>query len=142
MLRVEIRKLIRLQVMLCVVAVSLFAAADVFAQKASRIKFKRGAHSAYVSGTLSGYDSKRLYLLRVRSDQTLNTEAIGISQGNHYITIYITSPSGEPVGDSDASCNNRREIAPTEPGDYRIEVVECQKADPWRGSFRFRVTVK
>jgi hypothetical protein len=46
------------------------------------------------------------------------------------------------VGDSDASCNNRREISPTVAGDYRIEVVECQKADRWRGRFYLRVSVR
>jgi hypothetical protein len=53
----------------------------------------------------------------------------------------MTAPTGEEVGDSDASCNDRREIASTTAGDYRITVVECRKGDPWRGSFRFRVTV-
>jgi hypothetical protein len=58
------------------------------------------------------------------------------------ITIFVKDPNGNDIGDSDASCNNRREISPTEAGDYTIEVVECRKADPWRGRFTFRVAVR
>jgi hypothetical protein len=77
-------------------------------------------------------------VIKVRTGQTIRTEQIG---GVHPITIFISDPNGEGVGDSDASCNNRREITPTVAGDYQIQVVECQKADAWRGRFRFRVTV-
>ena len=112
---------------------------SVAAQRATRIRFARGAIRADVSGTLKNYRDKRNFVIKVRAGQTLRTEQIG---GSHPITIFITDPSGEGVGDSDASCNNRREITPTIAGDYRIQVVECQKADAWRGSFRFRVSVK
>jgi hypothetical protein len=97
---------------------------------------------ANVSGSLRGYNSERSYLLRVLEGQTIRTEQLKSSRSLKYITIYITDPNGSPVGDSDASCNDRREITPTIPGDYRIRVVECQKADPWRGTFRFRVSVR
>jgi hypothetical protein len=110
-----------------------------FAQRTTRIRFARGATKAIVTGSLRGYRDSRVYVIRVRNGQTLSTAQVG---GSHDITIYIKSPSGEDVGDSDASCNNRREISPTDAGDYRITVVECQKADAWRGSFRFRVTVR
>jgi len=110
-----------------------------FGQTPKRIKFARHAVSAKVSGTLSGYKSEQRFRIRVRDGQTLRTEQIG---DGHHITIYIEDPHGNDVGDSDASCNNRREITPTEAGDYLIRVVECQKADPWRGRFRFRVTVR
>lgn len=95
---------------------------------------------ANVSGTLNSYRSRRVYVIRVREGQTLKTEQVGDSPRR--ITIFVKGPSGDDVGDSDASCNNRREISPTEAGDYTIEVVECQKADPWRGRFTFRVTVR
>jgi hypothetical protein len=130
------KRLIKPIFILIVVAVSMIAAA---AQSPGRIRFARRATSAVVSGSLSGYRSSRTFLIRVRDGQTLRTEQVGDSQD---ITIYITDPKGRPVGDSDASCNNRREITPTTAGDYRIKVIECQKADPWRGRFRFRVTVR
>jgi hypothetical protein len=123
-------------------ALLLITCAPTLGQKTSRINFRRGAYSANVSGSLRGYKSERTYLLRVREGQTIRTEKLKSSRSLKYITIYITDPNGNPVGDSDASCNDRREITPTIPGDYRIRVVECQKADPWRGTFRFRVSVR
>lgn len=112
------------------------------AQTEKRIRFAKGAVSATASGRLSGYDDKSTFLIKVNAGQTLSTEQIRGANSNRYITILITGPDGEPVGDSDASCNNRREVTPTVAGDYKIEVVECQKADPWRGKFKFRVTVR
>lgn len=106
----------------------------------TRIRFARGAVRADVSGTLNGFRSKRAFVIRVRSGQTLRTQQVG--GAGRPITIAIKDSDGNYVGDSDASCNNRKEISPTEAGDYTIEVVECQKADPWRGRFTFRVTVR
>jgi hypothetical protein len=117
-------------------AFSLTAAA----QAPKRIKFAPGATSAVVSGHLNGYRLGRRYVIRVRAGQTLTTRHLG--GGTHPITIFVTDPGGQDVGDSDASCNNRREIVPTVAGDYRIRVVECRKADRWHGPFRFRVTVQ
>lgn len=113
-------------------------AAELNAQ--TRIKFARGAVRADVSGTLNSFRGKRTYVIRVRPGQTLRTQQIGGT--SRRITISILDPAGNDVSDSDASCNNRKEISPTEAGDYTIEVVECQKADPWRGRFTFRVTVR
>ena len=112
------------------------------AQKPVRIKFARGATHATVSGTLNGYRDKRDFVIRVRAGQTLKTEQVILRQGSGAITIYITGPNGDPGGDADMSCNNRHEITPTTAGDYHIQVVECPKADRWRGRFRFRVSVK
>lgn len=109
------------------------------AQKAIRIKFERGAVSAVVSGRLSGFKSKKVFVIRVRAGQTLRTEQIG---SLHNITLFIEDPNGDDVTDADASCNNRKEVSPTIAGDYRLTVLECQKADPWRGTYRFRVTVR
>ena len=118
----------------------LSAVSDLQAQTPTRIKFTRGAARANVSGSLNSFRSKRVYVIRVREGQTLRTEQIGAAARR--VTIFVKDPNGNEVGDSDASCNNRREISPTEAGDYTIEVVECQKADPWRGHFTFRVTVR
>lgn len=113
-----------------------------FSQTTSRINFHRGAYSAVISGSLRSYKSERTYLLRVSEGQTIRTEQIKPSRSLKYITIYITDPNGQPVGDSDASCNDHREITPTVSGDYRIRVVECQKAEPWQGRFRFKISVR
>jgi hypothetical protein len=107
-----------------------------------RITFKRGARTAVVNGTLSGYGGKKVFIIRVRRGQALSTEQIKPDASNRYITVSIRAPNGSAVGDSDASCNNRKEISPTRAGDYRIEVYECQKADPWRGNFRLKVRVE
>ena len=108
-------------------------------QAPERIKFQRGSVSSEVTGTLNSYGNVRTYLIRVRKGQTIRTEQISGSS----ISITITDPNGTDVeGDSDASCNNRRKISPTVAGDYYIEVVECRKADEWRGRFTFRVTVR
>lgn len=117
-------------------------AVELNGQSASRIKFKRGAVSAKVTGTLAGFRGKRLYTIRVRAGQELKVEQIDPYSQSHRLTIHIFDPLGEVAGDFEASCNNHRYIAPTVSGDYRIEVVECQKADPWRGRFYFKVTVR
>lgn len=112
------------------------------AQNVKRIKFARGAISAMATGTLHNYKSKKVFVIRVRRGQTLRTEQIKSDRSLKYVTVFIKAPSGKYIGDSDASCNNRKEISPTSAGDYRIEVVECQKADAWRGSFKLKVTVE
>ena len=129
------KELVVLTVLICCLS---FTASTVSAQQSSRISFRKGATSAVITSNLNGYRQTKTYRIRVRVGQTLSTEQIG---DRHNISIFIKSPSGEDVGDSDASCNNRREITPTEAGDYTIYVVECRKADAWRGQFKFRVTV-
>jgi len=129
----------KLRLSIFAIAFVLVLAGVLSAQSTTRIKFKRGAVSSVVAGYLSGYTSKKTYVIKVRSGQTLRTEQIGSS---HNITIFIKDPNGEDVSDADASCNNRKEISPTVAGDYKITVVQCQKADEWRGNFRFRVMVR
>ena len=114
------------------------AGVSIGAQSPVRIKFVRGAISASVAGMLTGYSDSETYVIKVRSGQTLRTK----QTGKNYITISIKDPNGTYVGDADASCNNRKEVAPTVAGDYTLTVVQCQKADEWYGRFRFRVTVR
>jgi len=121
-----------------VVVILLLTATFAFSQQ--RITFKRGTKEAIVTGNLNGYKGKKVFVIRIRRGQTLRTEQIKNSS-NRYISVAITAPNGEDVTDSDASCNNRKEISPTSAGDYRIEVYECMKADAWRGSFRLKVRV-
>jgi hypothetical protein len=128
--------------MLAVITILLVLSSVVFAQNPTRIKFGKGATSVVVSGKLNGYKSQRVFVLKVRDGQTLSIEQIKNEASAKYITVSIKNPSGEDVSDWDASCNNRKEITPTEAGDYRITVVECAKADAWRGSFKLKVTVK
>lgn len=117
----------------------LICSAPAFAQRATRITFKRGAASATVSGTMSGYKSSRTYVIRVREGQTLTTEATGI----RHLTIAVEPPPGSTYEqDMAADCHDRNEVTPTVAGDYKITVVECLKADPFKGRFTFKVTVR
>ena len=126
------------KIVLVAVLTLLFAATQNLAQ--TRIRFARGVKRATVAGTLTSFHGRRVYVIRVRDGQTLTTEQVG--GRTTPITMFVRDSSGSEVGDSDASCNNRRQISPTDAGDYTIEVVECRKADPWRGRFTFRVTVR
>lgn len=125
-----------------IIAVLFLFSGAILAQSATRVKFRRGATGATLSGTLNGYRSQRIFVIRVRRGQTLRTEQIKSDSSSRYITVFIKNPRGRVVGDADASCNNRKEITPTAAGDYRIEVVQCRKADAWRGTFRLKVTVQ
>ncbi len=130
-----------IQILLIAVILSAFAV-ESFAQNAIRVRFRKGAFSKIVLGTLNGYQGKKVYVIRVRAGQTLKVEQIKSDASTRYVTLSIKSPSGEDVSDMDASCNNRKEVTPTESGDYVITVVECQKADAWRGRFKLKFTAE
>ncbi len=123
-------------------AVLMVSSAAAFSRPVKRIKFPRGATAVKIVGSLNGYKDRQVYLLRVRKGQTITTGGARSDSFPDYITVYVKAPNGAYLGDSDASCNSRREISPTVAGDYRIEVVECQKADARRGSFRLSVKVR
>ena len=126
-----------------IVLLIVFAASiAVSAQKAARITLYGKATSATISGTLRGYEDKKVYVIRVAEGQTLSTEQIKAEASLRYVSVSIKNPAGEDVTDSDASCNNQKQVAPTVAGDYTITVYECQKADEWRGRFKLKVTVK
>jgi hypothetical protein len=117
----------------------LVFSAVAFGQRTQRITFGKGRTSSMVTGTLTGYKSHRTFLIRVLNGQTLKTE----NAGNNYITISIEAPPGSTYEqDMAADCHDRNEVSPTAAGDYRITVTECLKADRWRGTFKFRVTVR
>ncbi len=104
----------------------------------TRIHFARGATSKVITGTLSGWKSHRTYVIHVKKGQTLTTESVKNS-----ITIGVEAPPGSTYEqDMAADCHDKNEVNPTARGDYRITVTECQKADPWRGTFKFRVSVQ
>lgn len=129
-----------LRVLIVTVFVFLISV-EVSAQKATRIEFYKDSTGATVSSNLRNYKDRKVYVIKIRAGQTLKTEQIK-GDSTRYITVSIKNPSGKVVGDSDASCNNRKEITPTVAGDYTITIYECQKADEWRGRFRLKVTVK
>ncbi|MGH7782824.1 MAG: hypothetical protein ACREO5_03135 [Candidatus Binatia bacterium] len=113
-------------------------AASASAQRPTRITFARGATTKIVTGTLSGYRSHKTYVIHVRRGQTLTTEAV-----KNFITIGVEAPPGSTYEqDMAADCHDKNEVSPTARGDYKITVTECRKADRWRGTFRFRVTVR
>ena len=128
------KTLLKFTVILAVVA---FFATAAFSQT-TRIKFKKGATSATVTGTMKSYKSTRTYIIRVREGQTLNTENVG----SHSITLGIEGPPGSGYEqDMAADCHSTNEITPTAAGDYTITVTECQKADAWKGTFKMKITV-
>ena len=111
----------------------------VLAQRPTTIRFARGTHETVVTGTLNGYKSKRVYTIRVGDGQTITTENVG----KNYITISIEPPPGSAYEqDMAADCHDRNEVTPTAKGVYKITVTECQKADPWRGRFKFKITAR
>lgn len=128
----------KLALFVAILGVLAFASTDVSAQKPTRITFAKGATEKVVTGSMTGFGSKRVYVIRVKAGQTLTSE----NAGDNYITIDIKAPKGstyEP--DLAANCHDQHEVTPTAAGDYIITVTECQKADPWKGTFKFKVIV-
>ena len=129
------KKLILIIFAAAILSVSTVAAS---AQSVTRITFAHGATSKVVTGTLNGYKSHRTYVIRVKKGQTLTTEAV-----KNFITIGVEAPPGSTYEqDMAADCHDKNEVNPTARGDYKITVTECMKADRWRGTFKFRVTVQ
>ena len=114
----------------------LILSVTTFARPVKRIKFAKGATKVTVTGKLNNYKDKQVYLLRLRAGQRLKINS------NQYVTLSVVDPNGDDVMDRDASCNGRADISPTVAGDYKIIVVECQKADAWKGNFKLNLSVK
>lgn len=123
------------RMIICAVVLIMLATSATFA-KPTRITFKRGAKKAVVSSSMTGFKSRREFVLRLRAGQTLDVSS------NKSITLTILDPSGEDVMDRDLSCNGRASISPTVAGDYKIIVTECMKADPWSGTFKLFVSAR
>jgi hypothetical protein len=113
----------------------LVIASTAFARPVKRIKFPRGATKVTVKGYLNGYKDEQIYLIRVRKGQKMTLEA------NRYVSLFITGPNGEDASDMDLSCHSHQVVENTKAGDYKIRAVECEKADPWKGSFKLIVRV-
>lgn len=126
-------------------AMTIFAL-PAFARPVKRITFKKGATKTVVTGYLNGFKDKQVYLIKVRAGQVLRVESEGL-------TVSIVSPKGETFFKSDLSCHSdaettadysdrRRGSNKTIAGDYKIIVAECLKADPFKGKFKLKVSVK
>jgi hypothetical protein len=129
------------KLILCIFAalVLSFAATSVSAQRATRVNFKRGAHSAVITGHLSGYKGSKVFLIRVRAGQTMKVEGIG----NHAVSTFLEGPPGSNYEqDMAADCHSYANVESTDAGDYKLTVQECSKADPWKGTFKVRITVR
>ena len=107
-----------------------------------KINFTKGATSAIAAGNLTNYKDSKSFLVSVKQGQTLRTEQIKDDDSLDAVTVELADSTGKYVGDSDASCNNRKEINPTIAGDYRITVTECLKADVWNGQFKLKISVE
>ena len=130
------KKIIILAAALCIL---VFASTEATAQKPTEIKFARGTHESVVRGTLAGASSSRTYTIRVGKGQTITTE----NAGKNYITISIEAPAGSTYEqDMAADCHDKNNVTPTVAGTYKITVTQCTKADPWKGTFKFKVVAK
>lgn len=122
-----------------VLGLGIFAALSTiaFGQK-TRIRFAPGKSDAIVTGTLSGYKSQSVYVIRVKAGQLMTTEDIG----THAITLTVKGPPGSNYEqDMAADCHAHNQIDPTAAGDYTITVTECRKADRWKGTFKMKISV-
>lgn len=113
----------------------------VVGDSAERISFAKGKSSATVSGKLAGFDDEQNYVIATGKGQAMTVEALD-KQSDGRVSIYITDPKGENANDMDLSCHSNATVKPTLAGDYQIQVVECKKADPWKGKFAFNIKVK
>jgi len=126
----------------CLIISAVFAAMLMAAGSTSeqtRVRFKKGATSAVLTGKLSNYKQKRVFLVRVRGDQMMSITSIG----HHAVSVWVEGPPGSGYEqDLAADCHGNSAFGPTVKGDYKITVQECQKADQWRGTFKVKVTVR
>ncbi len=108
---------------------------------AQRLKFDSGATTLIAKGNLKNYDDSKTFVIEVNAGQKLKTEQIKNEDSVNYITVSVIDSEGNDVSDSDASCNNRKEVSPTVAGNYKLKVIECRKADAWKGNFDLKVSV-
>lgn len=106
-----------------------------------RISFVPGADHAVITGNLSGFDDAQYFVVDAAKGQAMTIEQLD-QQGGARVSIYVTAPGGGDANDMDLSCHSSASVSPTAAGDYAIKVVECQKADPWKGVYGIKVTIK
>lgn len=108
----------------------------VSAKPPKRITFPKGATKVTVSGYFKGYKDSQTYLIRLRKGQTMTVDA------NRYVSISISDPKGKDASDWDASCHSHQTVEKSVSGGYKIYAAECQKADPWKGTYKLTITIK
>lgn len=106
-----------------------------------RVSFVAGADHAVITGNLSGFDDAQYFVVNAAKGQTMTVEQLD-QQGGGRVSLYVTAPNGGDANDMDLSCHSSANVSPTAAGDYAIKVVECQKADPWKGVYGIKVTIK
>lgn len=106
-----------------------------------RINFVKGADHAIITGNLSGFEDVQYFVVDAAKGQTMTVEQLD-QQGAGLVSVYVTAPNGANANDMDLSCHSNATISPTIDGDYGIKVVECKKADPWKGVYGIKVTIK
>lgn len=123
--------------MLSTVLIAAFCLISTTSQAAERIKFARNAVSKTVTGTLSGYNSQRVYVIGLQAGQRFDVQPVS---GRYPITVSVVDPNGESIDDWGADCHSRHSSTTEYTGDYKIYVTECEKADPWKGTFTLNVS--
>lgn len=106
-----------------------------------RISFVPGADHVVITGNLSSFDDAQYFVVDSAKGQTMTIEQLD-QQGGGRVSIYVTAPNGANANDMDLSCHSSASVSPTVAGDYAIKVVECKKADPWKGVYGIKVTIK
>ena len=101
-----------------------------------RIKFPAGATETTFTWSMNGFDDEQVVLIDVRAGQNLRIEDVG----DNPVTLSVCDPDGQNVDDYDLSCHGRFKLDKTKKGDYTVFVTECKKADPWKGSYKLKVT--
>jgi len=101
-----------------------------------RIKFPAGATETTFTWSMNGFDDEQVVLIDMRAGQNLKIEDVG----DNPVTLSVCDPDGQNVDDYDLSCHGRFSLDKTKKGDYTVFVTECKKADPWKGSYKLKVT--
>lgn len=101
-----------------------------------RISFPKGATETTFTWTMNGFDDEQVVLINTRAGQELRIEDVG----SNPVTLSVCDPDGQNVDDYDLSCHGRFKLDKTKKGDYTVFVTECKKADPWKGSYKLKVT--
>ena len=122
---------------LSIALISVFCLLSTQIQAAERIKFARNAVSKTVTGRLSGYNSQRVYIIGLQAGQRFDIQPVS---NRRPITISVVDPYGDSVDDWGANCHSHHSSTTEYTGDYKIYVTECEKADPWKGTFTLNVS--
>ena len=117
--------------------IAAFCLVSTASQAAERIKFARNAVSKTVTGTLSSYNSQRVYIIALQAGQRFDIQPVS---NRHPITVSVVDPTGESIDDWGADCHSTHSSTTEYTGDYKIYVTECAKADPWKGSFTINIS--